>query len=308
MWRGTVNHGLNFVDLSVYVRRTRQILSTSSKTSMNFSAPLRAIGIGMNNVDMKDVTGYDSAKQLMAVAAAGGHNILFIGAPGAGKTMLARRIPSILPALNPSEQAEVDQVYAARSTALPGRPFRAPHHTVSVRAMQEEVRLAAHGVLFLDEAPEFSKVVLEAVNGEIARAKDRAPLIVLAANPCPCGFRGHPQRDCLCSSKALDVHQQRLNFIARKFACLVVRLDASPTRVKGTSMSSEEIRVHVVEVQARLRASVAAWCPDPNESVVVQKVARTLTVFDNRFCVREEDLDEARTLLCRAPININVTI
>lgn len=188
-------------------------------------------------LDFADVKGQIVAKKALEVAAAGGHNLLMLGAPGSGKSMLAKRFPTILPEMTFEESMETTKIHSIAGVLDPEkpmvtrRPFRSPHHTISATALSGggtvprpgEISLAHNGVLFLDELPEFNRDCLEAMrqpleDGKITVSRVAGTLtypcsisLIAAMNPCPCGFFGHPTRQCTCSPKMVSKYLNRIS-------------------------------------------------------------------------------------------------
>ncbi len=308
------------------------------------------------DVDYRDVRGQEMAKRALTIAAAGGHNLLMLGPPGSGKTMLAKRMPTILPPLTAEESIETSRIYSAmgrldpKQPLLVRRPYRAPHHTISDAGLvgggsipvPGEISLSHHGVLFLDELLEYNRRTLEVLRQPledgvvtISRAMKSSTfpadfMLVAALNPCPCGYRNDPRRQCQCSEFQIERYMSRISGPLLDRIDIHIEVPAVPFSELATSREgtdSQSMREQVVEARNRqlarrrtgrpflnnrlparqlrqecrlssecltlLQQSVSDMGLSARAHDKVLRVARTIADLEGRPDIRPEDLMEA---------------
>jgi magnesium chelatase family protein len=253
--------------------------------------------------DFVDVKGQDYAKRALVIAASGGHNVLMIGPPGTGKTLLAKRLPSILPTLQPAESLETTRIYSALGLLRPGqalmavRPFRSPHHSVSDAGLvgggstpqPGEISLSHHGVLFLDELPEFNRKTLEVLRQPLEEGRvtiSRALrsttfpadfILVAAMNPCPCGYRSDPRRACTCTPPQVEKYLSKISGPLLDRIDLHVEVPAVPFAQLSEAPpgpTSADLLHQVLRARARQAARFGAKGPRVNGRMTPRQIRK----------------------------------
>lgn len=297
------------------------VAHAAGSTALDFASGIAPPVVAIHHLDLGEVHGQVQAKRALEIAAAGEHSLVMIGPPGTGKSMLAQRLPGLLPPMTEAEALEVASIRSVAGLALKTsqwriRPFRSPHHTASAVALvgggpvprPGEVSLAHHGVLFLDELPEFDRFVLEVLrepleNGSItiSRAARQAEFpatfqFIAAMNPCPCGYLGDAQGRCRCTAEQVQRYRSRLSGPLIDRLDLHVEVPRVPMQTMRSKTAANESSASVAARVLRTRQLQIARQGTPNSRLNNRAV--------ERFC---QTTDEAITLLERASVALGLS-